>query len=228
MIKDDGGYLVHTPVYNDSHNLQVRKIMASLDETGKLTANIITKYSGLQQDELHQMLHANTKKEQLELLKKEIDLPTYDIQQFDYTETKSVLPSIEEKLDLTAINYAQVTGKRVFLQPNLLNQHSFKPDESERTCDIDLKYGFRDLDSVEIKVPAGYVPESFPQNVSIKNKFGEYKIDFNVSGETVTMIRSFERKAGRFPAADYNTLAKFYKDIYKADHSRVILVKKEG
>ncbi len=228
MIKDDGGYLVHTPSYIDNQNLQVRNISATLDETGKLDAKISTRYTGLQQDDLHQILHAYTKKEQLEYLKKEIDLPTYDIESFDYTETKSAIPFIDEKLDLTAQNYAQISGKRVFLQPNLLSQTSVKLDEGDRKYDIDLKYGFRNIDNVEMKIPAGYIPEAFPKNVSLKNKFGVYNINYEIEGEKITMTRNFERKAGRFPASDYSDLTKFYKDIYKADRSKIVLVKKEG
>lgn len=79
MIKEDGGSLVKTPRYSFKDNLQVRKINGVLDENGKLNADIVTAYYGQQQDELFDMINSYSKKEQLEYLKKEIDLPNYDI-----------------------------------------------------------------------------------------------------------------------------------------------------
>jgi len=36
-----------------------------------------------------------------------------------------------------------------------------------------------------------------------------------------------EQNSGRFPAKDYTDLVKFYEAIYKADRSKVVLVRKE-
>jgi tetrahydromethanopterin S-methyltransferase subunit G len=92
-----------------------------LDESGKLIANVFTKYCGLQQDDLFDMINGNSKKEQLEYLKKNIDLPNYDIASFDYKTIKTQIPAIDEKLDVVAENYAQVSGKRpvYFSQPSI-------------------------------------------------------------------------------------------------------------
>jgi transglutaminase-like putative cysteine protease len=82
MVDEDGGHLVRTPVYNFNDNLQLRKVNATVDETGKLQANIETQYTGMEQDELFGFINSHSKKEQLEYLKKEIDLPTYYITYF--------------------------------------------------------------------------------------------------------------------------------------------------
>lgn len=228
MIDEDGGHLVRTPRYNLENNLLARKISATVDETGKLQADIATKYTGIEQDDIFGMINSLTKKEQLEALKKEFDVPTYDITAFDYSTTKASIPAIDEKLTLVADNYAQVSGKRLFLQPNLLSKSSVKLSDEGRKYDVELLFEYRYKDTVEITIPAGFTPESLPQAVSFSNKFCKYQIDFKVEGTKVIMRRLFERKSGTYPAADYKELVKSYTDIYKADRGKVVLVKKEG
>jgi hypothetical protein len=228
MVDENGGHLVKTPTYNFNDNLQVRKVSATLDENGKLNADIETQYSGMQQDDLFSMINSYSKKEQLEYLKKEIDLPTYDITSFDYKTIHSQIPAIDEKLNVVAENYAQVSGKRIFIQPNLLSKTTLKLNDAERQNDIDLIYEYRDVDTVEIALPAGFVTEALPQPVAFTNKFGQYKINYKVDGTKVVLTRLFERKAGKFPASDYKELVKMYADMYKADRGKVVVVRKEG
>lgn len=228
MVDEDGGHLVRTPAYNFNDNLQVRKVSATVDENGKLNANIATEYTGMQQDELFSMINSYSKKEQLEYLKKEIDLPTYDITSFDYKTTRSQIPAIDEQLNVVADNYAQVSGKRLFIQPNLLSKTMLKLKDEERQNDIDLIFEYRDVDTVEIIIPAGFVPEAMPSAVAFTNKFGQYKINYKVDGNKVVLTRLFERKSGRFPKTDYKELVKMYGDMYKADRGKIVLVKKEG
>jgi hypothetical protein len=225
MIKEDGGHLVRTPAYSLKDNLQVRKVSATIDEAGKLNASILTHYTGMQQDDLFGMINSISKKEQLEVLKKEIDLPNYDIHFFDYKTIKSTVPAIDERLELVADNYAQVSGKRIFIQPNLLSKTTLKLADEDRKHEVDLIYGFCDIDSVEIKIPAGFTPEAMPQPLSLNSKFGNYKITYAVDADKISMTRRFERKEGRFPAADYKELAKLYGEMYKADRGKIVLIK---
>jgi ribonucleotide reductase alpha subunit len=228
MIDEDGGHLVKTPSYNFKDNLQIRKIKAMIDESGKLNADVATEYTGMQQDNLFDMINTYSKKEQLEYLKKEIDLPTYDITTFDYKTIPSQIPAIDEKLNLVADNYAQVSGKRLFIQPNLLSKTSLRLKDEERQSDIDVIFEYRDIDTVEIVIPKGFVPEAMPETVAFTNKFGQYKISYKVDGDKVMLTRLFERKSGRYPATDYKELVKMYGDMYKADRGKIVLVKKEG
>ena len=73
---------MRTPSYNFNDILPIRKVSATADETGGLNAHIPTRYTGLQQDDLFGMIDNYSKKEQLEYLEKEVDLPTYDIKTF--------------------------------------------------------------------------------------------------------------------------------------------------
>jgi hypothetical protein len=72
---------------------------------------------------------------------------------YTYNETKNNIPAIDESFELTANNYSSVTGKRVFLKPNLLTYNSGKLDTSEqRKYDIVLSHSFKHIDSITINL----------------------------------------------------------------------------
>lgn len=229
LIDENGGHVVSTTHYSPADNIQNRNIDATIDESGKLVADVHAVYTCFEQDDIHNLLHYKTKKDQADELKKKFDIPTYDVTSFSYKEEPAAKPAIEETLQLTADNYAAVSGKRMFVMPNLLTKSNNKlvPD-STRNYDVYLRYGFTHTDSIRIKIPQGYTLEAKPKDVDIETGFGTYHIRF-VAGETEVMCyRYFKSNEGRFPAATYNNLVKFYNDIYKADRSKVVFVKKES
>ena len=228
LITDDGGKLVSTPVYGLKENLQIRHVKAVLDENAKLTIKSDSYYKGMAQDDLQMMINELSKDKVKESLLEQLDFSTYSIEDFKYKENKSYLPSVEETLDITVSNYATITGKRLFIFPNVMTRTNRKlPTDEERKYDIELDYEFKDVDTAEIKIPAGYISEAIPQDVKIESKFGKYNASVKFSGDKITYYRSYEHYSGRFPSKDYGDLVKFYEAIYKADRSRVVLVKKE-
>ena len=229
LVDENGGTLVHTPEYNKTDNLQTRKIIAFIGTEGKLTATINTKYRAQQQDDLHGMLNAVSKERVGEILKTQLNLPSYDITKFDYSDEKGPLPVLNEMLELTANNFCTISGKRLFITPNILNKTFSKiTDAATRKFDIKLPAAFTDIDSVEINMPAGYMPESIPANVSLDTKFGSYKASSKVSPGKIIYVRNLQRNHGRYPPADAVALADFFLKIYNADRARVVLIKEES
>jgi len=229
LINEDGGALVRTPVYTMKENEELRYVKAGLDEEGTLLIKANTAYAGLQQDYYHGMINNLSKDKVKELLHEQLDFATYDIQSFDYKEKKSSLPVIEEALDIVVSNYATITGKRLFIIPNVMTRtHRRLPVDSTRKYDLELGYAYKDIDTVEINLPEGYSTESMPQDQSVTSKFGKYNATVKLAGNQLLYCRSIEYNGGRFPAKDYADLVKFYDAIYKADRNKVVLVKKEG
>jgi hypothetical protein len=227
LIDESGGTLVSTPRYTLNDNLQIRSITGTIDETGKLHANIKSVYTAVQQDNLHQLINNLSKEKIKEVLQKELDLATYHINDFDYQEKKSEHPEIAEQLDVDVSNYATITGKRLFITPNILNRSNTKLNtEAERLTDININYEYKDIDSMSIDLPNGYEPESIPQALSLKTKFGSYATTLKLEKNKLTYIRIREQYAGKYPAKDFKELSDFYDRIYKADRNRVVLVKK--
>ena len=228
LIDETGGHLVHTPKYNMVDNLQKRIVNALADEQGNLKAEIISTYTGLQQDMPHSLMHDVSKENRQKYLNQMFQLPTYEVLENSYKEQKGIIPSVEERLHIQLKNYASITRKRLLSTPNIFGEDSDKllPDTS-RKYDYIIRNSYRDLDSVEIKIPAGYKAETLPKDVSILNKCGKYICSVKLSGDAIIYYRLWEQYSGRYPAKEFNELVKFYDQVYKADRSKIVLVKSE-
>lgn len=225
-IDESGGTLVRTPVYTMKDNLQIRHAKAKIDESGNLNVLTHTSYQAEQQDRIHQIINRLSKEEQIKFLRENIDLGTYEINRFNYEEIKSALPLAYERLDITANNYATITGKRLFIVPNIFSKSSQRLTiNNKRKSDIVLDWAFSDIDSTEIIIPDDYIPESIPQNTVIKSPFGIYTTQFNIEKNKITYIRRYDHFGGSYPAKDYTELVNFYDAIYKADRARIVLLK---
>jgi hypothetical protein len=86
---------------------------------------------------------------------------------------------------------------------------------------------YRDIDSIQISVPAGYKPESLPKDISLITRYGKYVTSLKVENDKIIYVRLREQYSGRFPANEYGEIVKFYDQIYKADRNKVVLVKQE-
>ncbi len=230
LVSENGSTIVRTPVYRKEDNLQIRHVKAVIDGNGKLTAKINTTSKGLQQDDLHALINNSTPDEQKKRLQHVFSLSNYEVPAFSYLENKEAsLPTVSETLDLVANDYASITGKRLFVRPNIVSTYTSKLSETEkRAHDIVYTYAFIDKDTVSLTIPEGYEIESLPSPVTLSNAFGTYSVSYKIDGRSVLLVRHYERNAGTFPAKDYNSFVDFYNKIYKADQARMVFVKKEN
>ncbi len=225
MITDSGGVVVSTPKFIANENKEVRKINAIVDEKGNLNITSNALLTGIKQEFAHALLHDATEEQRIEYLNKYLKLPTYTINKYDFKETKARIPVIAESLDITAPSYAALSGKRMFITPNLFNKRNKLKDDKPRLFDIVYRTAYTEIDSVEIKVPTGYNIEMMPKNISIDNKFGKYKINYSFDNNIIKVTRYYEQNAAVFPKSDYTDLTKFYDEMHKADRAKMVLVK---
>lgn len=229
MIDENGGTLVATPRYTKIENILERNIKAKLETDGTLSMKVNTRYGGMQQDDLSMMINQLSKEKIQKILQEALELSTYHVNDFKYDETKAILPELKESLDVTVNGYATISGKRIFITPNILNRNGRKIEEdTARKVDYVFNYEYRDVDNYEITIPEGYELESMPQEISIESKFGTYNSVIKLEANRIIYKRTMERYAGRFAAKTGAELIKFYADIYKADRGRMVLVKKSN
>jgi len=228
LIDEDGGKVVSTPRYGIKENLQIRSIKGTIKTDGALDVKVNTLYSGMQQDDLHGMLNSLSKDEVKKVLNEQLDLSTYDITAFNYKEEKSRLPQIDEQLYIYVSDYATVSGKRLFVYPNLLNRIFTRIPDEERIYDYVFDYEYRDVDTVEFDIPEGYSLEAIPKDVSLKTKYGIYASSVKFVNNKLYFLRVRDQYAGRFSAKEKEEITSYFETIYKNDRSRVVFVKKDN
>ena len=228
LIDETGGYLVNTPAYKVADNLQVRIVKAVADEDGNLLAEINNVYSGLQQEFPHALMLDASNEQREKYLNQLFYLPTYQVLKNNYKEHKGIIPTVEEYLQIKLDNYAAISGKRFFINPNIFGGATEKLlADTARQYDYIIKDAYRDIDSVEIKIPRGYNPEMLQKDILLQTKFGKYISSVKIVDNKIIYYRMMEQYSGRFAAKDYNDLAKFYDQVFKADRNKLVLVKVE-
>lgn len=227
LITPEGGKLVKTPVYRADANVQKRSARVRLDAAGNARAEVETTYSGLQQDEVSQLMNQGTD-EQKKWLYQQVKIPSFRIDNFHFERKKGRVPEVKESLALQISKYASGSGKRLFLNPNLMNQLATIPPKVEgRTLEVVRTYDYLDTDVIQYQLPAGaFQVEFLPEPQTIKSVFGEYSCSVKIEQEVITYTRSLKMNQGRFPAATYPELLDFYRRINKADKMQVVLATK--
>ncbi|MGH2564120.1 MAG: hypothetical protein ACRDE5_06390, partial [Ginsengibacter sp.] len=72
-----------------------------------------------------------------------------------------------------------------------------------------------------------YTVESPFRNVNIHSKFGSFSAAAKVTPDKIIYYRTQEYYSGRFPPGDYAAMVDYYQQVYKSDHSKIVLLKKE-
>ncbi|WP_242916300.1 DUF3857 domain-containing protein [Pontibacter liquoris] len=227
LITPEGGKLVKTPAYGTSENKQIRSIRVTLDEKGNGTAQVKTLFSGEQSEERSEAVHNAKPDEQKKWLYSQVKVPAFDITSYKWEEKKAAVPSVTENLELALRQYAIVSGKRLFLKPNLMNKWTYTPASKEKRLTEVVMRGiaFQDVDTVAFALPPGFTLEYQPQDVHLNTAFGEYHATTKVSGQQVLYIRRLQMPKGRFKPETYPQLTEFLNKLVSSDNQQIVFVK---
>jgi hypothetical protein len=228
MITDTGGKLVNTVKYAADKNVQNTKADVFLELNGNAKAKLKTTYKGLQYENgnLDNILGDNYD-DQKKWLQKNLDIPTYDITFFQMTNKKDRIPSAIVNADLTLSRLATVSGKRIFITPNLVNRSTFIPEKMEtRKTNLVRRMAYTDIDTIAYHLPEGIYPEFLPQPIKFESRFGHYEIDFKLDQHNLLYIRKVKMNKGEFPAESYKEFVEFYRNINKADNIKMVFLSK--
>jgi hypothetical protein len=228
MVTEQGGFLVKTPSYPAEKNIQSRTAEVNLDLSGNAIAKVSTRFIGLQyeNDGLHFVVNKPVD-EQKKWLQRNTQIPSFDISRHTMKNVKAKIPYVDVEMELVLNRLATVSGKRIFLTPNLMNRSSYVPEKLEqRRTSIVRKMPYIDIDSIRYRLPEEIYPEFIPERVAIKSRFGEYESSYRVEQGSLLYVRRIKMNKGEFPPETYNELIEFYKNISKADNIKMVFMNK--
>lgn len=230
LIKPEGGQLVNTTVYTPADNKQIRKASVKILENGTAEASVITTYTGLQQDRRHALMTGRNTEEQQKWLTDHIHISSFELKSFAFSERKTQIPEVTEKLVLIVRKMATQSGTRFFLVPNLMTGFIDVPlMDKERKMDLFLTpnaYNFQDIDTISYELPAGFAVEYLPDPVKVSSKFGEYSKQAFMKDGRLLYYRSAILKAGTYPKTDFKEWTDFIKKVIRSDKEQVVFTSK--
>ena len=226
LITENGGKIVHTPVYDQSVNTLNRTAQVTIDAEGNAQANVQTTYQAIQSEAIARLINSKPDR-QKKWFYNNIDIPNFEIKNFRLGLKKGKLPQVTEALSLTIRRLASKSGKRLFLKPNLMNRSTYIPKRSKKRKNniyVPASISYTDVDTISFKVPEKYHAEYKPEPAMITSDFGSYEMKVLMDAGKITYIRKMVVKAGTFPKEKYNEMVQFYKKVAKADKEMVVLV----
>jgi transglutaminase-like putative cysteine protease len=227
LITETGAKIANTPRYSVDQNLQSCSAEVILDLTGNGRAKVTTVYRGLQYENSDLNSILDNYDEQKKWVMGNTKIPAFDIMAFKVSSSKDKIPSAQIDLDLTLNRFANVSGKRIFITPNLMNRNTYIPEPlQERKNKVVRKIAYTDLDTIRYHLPEGVYPEFLPENVKITNRFGEYEASFRVEEGNLVYTRRIKMNKGEYPASSYQELIDFYRGISKADNTKMVFMSK--
>jgi hypothetical protein len=228
MVTETGGALVRTPRYDQSKNQQVTYANVTLDAQGNAKATVKAKYTGLQFENGNLDYYTSlSTEEQRKWLEKNVHIPSFEIAAFSIQSKKEKIPSAEVSIELNLNRFSSVSGKRLFLTPNLMNRSTYVPEKLEkRKYTVNITMPYIDLDSITYSIPDVLYPEFTPQPTKVSSRFGEYESSVKFDQGKLIYVRRLKMNSGEFPAESYNELIDFYKTINKADNLKLVFLNK--
>jgi hypothetical protein len=231
LLTPKGGQLVATPRYGTVENRLERRLDLFLDATGGATATARTLRTGQEQDFYAQLLNELGPVEQKKYVIDRLKLPTFTLTRFNLAAAPAgPLPGVVENLALTLPGFAPPSGKRVFINPNLLSRLPALPAQiGERQTELWLDHASLQADTVRLHLPAGFRPENLPAAVQLSTAYGTYTNQYaTLPDGTVQYIRRLELKRGHLPKTAYTGYLDFRRKVSAADKAQVVLLKTES
>jgi transglutaminase-like putative cysteine protease len=228
MITDQGASVVRTISYPAEVNTQMRKAEVTIEKTGDAEVKVISTYAGLQYETNGLYFYVDKSyDDQKKWIYENSGIGNFEMGQFKVSAKKDKIPQATIELDITIRRFASLSGKRLFLTPNLMNRSTFIPKKVEnRTAEVIQPKSFVDSDTILIHIPDNLYPEFLPEPIHYKSRFGEYECTVKVEQGLIVYVRKMSMKKGRFQADSYNELIEFYKNVSKADNMKLVFLNK--
>lgn len=226
LVKPEKGEIVRTHVYDTKGNSQLSKGTYTISEAGALSGGLQIVSKGIQYDHAYYLEHESPD---------ELD-KTYKSRFSNINNIKLKKTGLQnntdaqiftEEINLEAEGYCNKSGNRVMFAVNAFNQSTLIPQRyRNRKMPFEIASGYYDEDEITINLPIGFTMEAKPENITIIDKFGEYKAFYEVVSPTKMIFkRSLQVNEGLYASSEYENYRQFREKIARNDNAKVVLVK---
>jgi hypothetical protein len=123
-----------------------------------------------------------------------------------------------------ADNYAKNAGNLLLVRPRVVGSKSSGVETKEpRKFPFEFEGPWRDSDTFEITLPAGYEVDDLPPPVNADYSFASYHSKTEATGNLLKYTRSFEVKELSVPLSKVEDLKKLYRIIASDERNTAVL-----
>ena len=228
LVTPTGGELTELPQLPASLNTTERQAKLTLDAKGTLSGEIREILHGDPAVHERYVMRAVTQQsDQIKTIERSLShsLGTFQITKATMGNlTQTNLPFIYN-YSLVAENYAKPAGDLLIVRPRVVG-YEFRDlleTKEPRKYAVEFAGPWRDTDTFEIALPAGYEVDELPPPVNADYSFASYHSKAEVNGKTLKYTRTFEIKELSVPVSKVEELKMFYRAIGSDERNNAVL-----
>jgi transglutaminase-like putative cysteine protease len=153
-------------------------------------------------------------------------IPVAAIDTIAYTALDSVDQPLQMSFTLSAPQYAQLMGEKLYVNPTLFTRRETNPFKNEsRSFAVEFGYPFSKIEETEFLIPSGFAVQELPANVNREIGGAKFSRTFSAEANLIRCRREMIITRPVFLAQYYTELRNFYQEIVSADQLLVVLGK---
>jgi len=228
LVTSSGGELVELPQLPATLNGTERIAKLKLDNKGTLSGDIREIHRG--DPAVHQRYALQSVSKEQDKIKPIEAALANSFGTFQITKasignlTQNNLPFVYD-YSVVAENYAKSAGDLLLVRPRVIGYDSqnFMETKEARKYPVEFAGPWRNTDTFEIVLPAGYEVDDLPPPVNADYSFASYHSKAEVSGKTLKYTRTFEIKELSVPVSKADELKTFYRVIGNDERNTAVL-----
>ena len=237
LVKEDGGELVRVRDYPDSLRLRSEKVDVELRADGsaecrgkrRLLLDNVESYIGFRA--LDSKARFDVVMAGNSLNPVDFSITSVEDNFNDWTmmaQGDEYIPEFKLGYAYEVKDYGKASGERIFMDMNPFAKRMYS-DRTARANDMEVDEGMTVIDSISVRLPAGYIPESLPSCNVVESQFGLFKteVSYDEDAAQVEVIQSLVLHAGRFPKDSYPDYRTFARSVSRSYDGKIVLIKKQ-
>jgi len=228
LVTADGGELVKLPQLPAELNGVVRTAKLTLTASGTLSGDFVEQRNGDYGTEQRASLKSVSKDaDRIKFLESLIShsLPTFQITKASLVNLNQTDQPFSYQYSLVAENYAKTAGNLLLIRPRVVgvNSSDLLETKEPRKYPVEFDGPWKNSDTIEIALPAGYEVDDLPPPVNADYSFASYHSKTEASGNTLKYTRTFEVKELTVPVSKAEDLKKLYRVIASDERNTAVL-----
>ena len=221
---------LQTPLTPPEASVRSRVAHLELSLDGSLEGDVQESFTGHHAEDGRSEIFEKANAEREQWVKDEVTrvFPNADVTEIKFENVEDTTRPLQIRYHLDAPGFAQITGKRVLIQPIAFQRGEASPfAASERRHPVLFPYGWKETDQVSIKLPPGFVPDNGQPPPSLNfGAAGGYVLETSFKNDELTTTRELTFGGGGtiyFEAKDYGPVKKVFDEVHTRDRYTLAL-----
>ena len=221
-VGNDKVFLFTLPDYSPRENEEINRVQIQVNSNGTGNLKVHSTFRNEEFEGIYYALKNADARETNNILASLLRVHKPTISQIRKEEILEAPPRIDVHFTVSCEDFATQTGTRMFIPLNP-SKTGIKDllTGSSRKYDIDMNISKFQNDTIFIQIPEGYSIESQPKALEIESPYGYFKSGINEENGKLIYTQTLEIKKGRYPAAEFEEMKKFYNLIETSQSGRI-------